>query len=425
MAIETTVVDLETVDNRSPRGTKDVTLNLPDGRVLALHQRRVSGMRKFIPTAAKTGTVQVDSHGTVVDWYYVAEPTPPVNGSSDYINQKPVVAVDYQGEAYHAEASKFRYRQFGVTDEIMGRTWLIIRPPVYSDKRPTEWGVLTQASRNMLIAKGGGELPWEEWGDAFYQRFPRELAEARDRAREQVTRPTDPTMAKHLSRILDRLNPRFKASRLVSSAMGKILAHPAAAKTGSPGMRAATPAKSSSTGTGGGGTGGEGTTLTEGPDGPISAAERVVRGGYPTYRWKKFDLEDAKYLADFNPKDTHVEDGTTYVGVIYLNSSHPVFVQEFNHWSSSVWPKADPAKVTELLHRVYGEEAVAHVVHAQRLNGTVVARQEEGGVVQIGREDVDELLRKTALSAALLGLVNVEQRILTQGGGLFGSRSNS
>jgi len=420
--VDTTVVEVErVVDRTSRRASKDATIELPDGSLVALHQRKVNGMRSFIPENATHGQVVVDSHGTVVDWYFVPEPTPPVTGSVDYIGQKPVVTVDYQGEAYHTETAKYRYRQFGVTDEIMGRTWLVIKPPVYSDKNPGGWGVLTQASRNMLIAKGGAELPWESWGDTFYANFPQALAEARDAARERSSsRHGDANLA-NLTRILDRLNPRFKASRLVSSAMGKIMGFPTSEKSGSPGIRPPRATSSAGTPGGRGGTGGSDELVVAGEGGPIKAAVKTSRAGYPTYRWKRFDDEDAKFLADFNAKDTdHGEDGTVFQGVVYLNSHHPVFQQEIEHWAGAVWPKADPALVAGLVQRIYGEEAVAHVVHARRLNGTIVGRDENGLPIQISESDVDALVAKPALTTALLGLVNVEQRILTQGGGQFG-----
>lgn len=426
--VSTTLVVLERVRDRTEarRASRDNTIELPDGEVLAVHQRRVHGTKHFIPSAAKNGTVVVDDHGTVVEWYYVPEPAQPVDGSVDYINQKPVVVVDYQGEAYHADTSVHRYRQFGITDEIRGRTWLVIRPPVYSDQRPTKWGVLTQASRNMLISRGGTELPWEAWGDSFYNSFPDELAEARDRAREQSTMTSDPNAAKNLNRILDRLNPRYKASRLVTSALGKIAGFPAGGKAGSPGHRPTAPAKVRRPGGGSGG-GTEGLELvTAASGGPVKAKEAQVRGGYPSFEWKEFEPENQKYLADYNPKDQGTGiDGQPSQGVVYLNNRHPVFVQEFQYWSNEVWPKADHAQVGELVRSEYGQEAVAHVVHAQRLNGTVVGRDGTGIPNRLGPEDIDELLTRPALSAAMLGLVNVEQRIQTKGGGLFGKKSNA
>jgi hypothetical protein len=429
--VDTTVVDLERVVDRSERRTsKDATIEMPDGSVMALHQRKVNGMKHFIPAGALRGHVTVDPHGTVVDWYYVPEPASPVAGSADYIGQRPVVTVDYQGEAYHSDTHKYRYRQFGVTDEIMGRTWMIVRPPVYSDNRPGSWGVLTQASRNMLIGKGGTELPWEAWGDAFYANFPPELAAARDEVRQKSSsKSIDANMA-NLTRILDRLNARYKASRLMSAAMGRVLGFPTGERAGTPGIRPArvtnkAPAAAHS-GVGMTGANGSSELVAAGAGGPLSAAVKSTRAGYPTYKWTAFTDEDVRYLADFNPKDSDTaDDGTVYQGVVYLNIRHPVFQQEFDHWAGSVWPKADPAQVQNLVSRVYGEEAVAHVVHARRLNGTVVGRDEEGVAVQIGESDVDELISKPALSAALLGLVNVEQRILTQGGGVFGKIASS
>lgn len=423
--VDTTVVVLENVKARTTdrRASKDRMIELPSGETLAIHQRKVRGTRQFIPASAVTGEpVVVDEHGTTVQWFYVPEPAPAVDGSADYISQKPIVVVDYQGEAYHADTSVHRYRQFGITDEIRSRTWLVIKPPVYSDQRPTKWGVLTQASRNMLIARGGSELPWEAWGDAFYAAFPTELADARDAAREQSTFDSDPNTAKKLARILDRLNPRFKASRVVSSAFGTIAGFESTSAAGRRGKRVVT---RRGRGTPGGGRGGEGgEVITPGADGPLLGTEKTVRGGYPTFDWKRFDEESQGYLADYNPKDSREgDDGQRSSGVVYLNVKHPVFVEEFNYWASEVWPKADPGEVQKLVKTIYGQEAVAHVVHAQRLNGSVVGRDGEGKVVRLGPTEIEELTGKPALSAALLGLVNVEQRILTQGGGLFGSRA--
>ncbi|MFE0458194.1 hypothetical protein ACFW1A_02900 [Kitasatospora sp. NPDC058965] len=423
--IETNVIDLYAKRSNERRDSKDRTIELPDGRSMVWRPRRVHGLTHYIPEVAARGTVVVDPHGTRVDWFHVPEPHPAVGGTSDYIIQRPAVVVDYQGEAYHSDSGKSRYRQFGITDEIMHRTWLIVRPPVYSDSRPTQWGVLTQASRHILFSKGGRELPWEEWGDAFFQQFPDELVRARDAARAATASQSDPSMAKNLSRILDRLNPRFKASRVLSNAAGRILGNPAGTGAGVPAAR------SPRTGTGtvakGQGTGSvtPRQVLIPTAGGSATGMPGTVRGGYPAFRWKQFDTDEAKQLAYYVKNETLTVDDITYRGVVHLNAKHPVFVQEFLYWSGQVWPKADPAKVRELVERVYGEEAVAHVVHAQRLNGTLVGRSDEGTPVVMSEDDVQSLLEPAALSAALLGLINVEQRVLTQGGGLFGSRAAS
>ncbi|MGY0486318.1 hypothetical protein [Streptomyces sp. WG-D5] len=423
--IETTVFDLYRRKSVERRASKDRTVVLPDGAEMVWRPRRVYGLRHYIPQESLTGYVVVDSHGTRAEWFYVPEPTFPVGGSKDYVGQKPVVAVDYQGELYHADSTKSRYRQFGITDEILGRTWLILHPPVYSDSRPTDWGVLTQASRNMLMSKGGVELPWEQWGDSFFEGFPEELARARDEARSKNHSRTDPSIAKSLSRILDRLNPRFKASRVLSSAVGRVAGTASGSLAGAPGRGVAN-AKGGVGARGGmGGTAGARQLLVPAVSGNLMGNAARVRGGYPSFDWKKFDGEEAKYLARYDQNDRlKLDDGSESRGVVWLNLRHPVFVQEWNYWSDQ-WPKADPGQVEILVRRVYGEEAVAHVVHAQRLNGTVVARTEEGEPVVLGGQDVQNLVAPEALSAALLGLVNVEQRILTQGGGLFGSRSSS
>jgi hypothetical protein len=424
--LETTVFDLYERKSAERRASKDRTVSLPSGQELVWRPRRVYGLRHFIPDTELTGTVVVDEHGTKAEWFYIPESDAPVKGSKDYVHQRPVVAVNYQGELYHADSTKSRYRQFGITDEIRGRTWLILHPTVYSDSRPMEWGVLTQASRNMLMAKGGVDLPWDQWGDTFFASFPDELARVRDEARAGNRGQSDAAMAKNLSRILDRLNPRFKASRILSSAAGLVMGFPSGATAGIPGSQRVTHAKGGKSEAGGaGGTTGSQQVLAPAVSGSTPGRPARARGGFPAFDWKKFEPDEAKYLARYDQNDTmELEDGLVSHGVVFLNESHPVFIQEVNYWVDSVWPKADPKQVQDLVHRVYGEEAVAHVVHAQRLNGTVVASN-GGKPAVISEEDVQQLLEPVALSSALLGLVNVEQRILTQGGGLFGSRANS
>ncbi|MFF5433852.1 hypothetical protein ACFY5K_27970 [Streptomyces griseofuscus] len=426
--VQTTVLDLYERKSAERRASKDKTVVLPNGEEKVWRPRRIYGLRHFIPETKLTGTVTVDEHGTKAEWFYVPEPENAVKGSRDYVNQRPVVAVDYQGELYHADSAKSRYRQFGITDEIRGRTWLLLHPPVYSDSRPMEWGVLTQASRNMLMAKGGVDLPWEEWGDAFFARFPEELARVRDEARSGSRGQNDSSMAKNLSRILDRLNPRYKASRVLSSAAGLVMGFPSGATAGSPNGHRATSDNGRVRGgsSGAGGNAGPQQVLVPATGGGAAGRAARAKGGFPAYGWKKFEPDEAKFLARYDQNDKWpLADGLVSHGVVFLNEAHPVFVQECNYWVNSVWPKADPKQVQELIHRVYGEEAVAHVVHAQRLNGTVVANNGGGKPEVISEDDVQLLLEPIALSSALLGLVNVEQRILTQGGGLFGSRANT
>ncbi|MEV4437820.1 hypothetical protein AB0K09_02180 [Streptomyces sp. NPDC049577] len=423
--IETTVMDLYTRKSAERRASRDKTITLPDGEEKVWRPRRIHGLRHFIPDSALTGVVPVDNHGTTAEWFYIPEPEAPVGGSADYVSQRPVVAVDYQSEVYHAESTKSRYRQFGITDEIKDRTWLILHPPVYSDSRHTEWGIITQASRNMLLSKGGLELPWEQWGDAFFERFPDELAKARDAVRAGKFSKNDPSIAKNLSRILDRLNPRFKASRVLSSAVGLVMGFPAGASEARLAAEGSGPSNRQGASSRTDGVPSPRQILVPAVAGSVAGSSARVRGGYPSFQWKTFEDDEAKYLVQYNPKDTLTVDGAQSRGVVFLNERHPVFVQECSYWADQVWPKADPAEVHKLVRRVYGEEAVAHVVHAQRLNGTFVAKTKDGDPVVIGEEDVQDLLTPQALSAALLGLINVEQRMLTQGGGQFGSKANA
>lgn len=414
--IETSVVNSYEKRRGSRRESRDKTVTLPDGTTRVWRPRRIYGLRHFIPESAISGTVPLDDHGTVGEWFYVPEPANPVGFTADYIAQNPVVVVDYQGEAYHADSSKSRYRQFGITDEIMRRTWLIVCPPVFSESRPTEWGVLTQASRNMLFLKGGQELPWERWGDAFFSNFPDVLSKAKEAAQKDEDQAGS-SMAKGLSRILDRLNPRFKISRIVATPGGEVAGEPTDSSAGAPGSTPRGSQKSKGAPGGSGGTGGS-RILAPVTTGRMQGAPTSVRGGYPAYRWKGFDSDEAKYLARYEPKETAEVEGVIHQGVVFLNAQHPVFRQEIAHWVD-LYPKANASQVRDLVQEVYGEEAVAHVVHAQRLNGTQLINTEEGEAQFIGASDVQKMIEPIALSSALLGLINVEQRIRARGGQRF------
>ncbi|GLZ78727.1 hypothetical protein Afil01_35340 [Actinorhabdospora filicis] len=426
--IDTKVTYLETVKSRTRRETQDKTIELPDGTTVALHQRKVSGLEHYIPDQALRGSVVVDRHGTRVDWYYVPEPEAAVGGSADYITQRPVVTVAYKGEAYHTDSGKYRFRRFGVSDELVRRTWLIIHPPVYKESHPTNWGVLPQASRNMLISKGGGALPWDEWGDAFYANFPPELADARDRARQSEGIADTASMAKNLGRILDQYNHRFAASRVLASSRGKVQGTPLDAdavddtKGPEQGQVRGRGPRSAEQGSSGNGA----RPIAPGANGTARGVSGTIKSGFPAYQWKAFDEDEAKYLARYDEKDRlPVDDGTEYRGVVWLNIAHPVFATILDYWTKEHAPMEDEAQVMEVVKGVYGEEAVARVLHVQRLNGTTVAQGEDGKPIVMGKHDVASLLTPEVMTGGLLGLVNVEQRISKRLSARFGRRGRS
>lgn len=150
--------------------------------------------------------------------------------------------------------------------------------------------------------------------------------------------------------------------------------------------------------------------------------ERRKSDGIPEVVWdKEFgDAEDRVYAARFDEKDRR--EGS--FGTVHLNTAWPLFQQQFQYWIDQ-YPRADALEVESMVKRVYEDEVVSKVMHAHKLIGSVVGHDDDGNEIRLDREDVAELVAPSSLTTAVVGLINVESRIMTSGGSKFGpSESN-
>lgn len=402
------------------RDNKDRVVEFPNKTRKSWHARNVHGVKATIPELEASGSVEVDAHGTIVDWY-LAKKAP--SGDQSYSPRYSQILIDYASnaagvklhEAYDIRTSIRDYRSFGITDEgVAARTWLIIRPPILDVGSPTRWGVMTQASRSILVAKGGEPLPWEMWGDEFYKKLPKPIMDALAAAR--ATNTQAPDIADRVKNIITRLAARMRPLRLVSKTGGTQSGNPIG-ETGTTVKRGRkvkpTPKTDTNTPTTNP-VGAAGTVSVLRPhDKGVEVGEPLRRGdGIPNARWEAFGEQDGgpTFAARYDAKA-----GTSGAGEVVLNTTFTMFVTEFDYWSTE-YPKAPAAKVEQIVKDAYAEYLVAKVIHINGLKGKI-----EG----LSAGDIAQMQGPLALTVGLLGLVNVESRIRTVAGATFGKSTSA
>ncbi|QIS11581.1 hypothetical protein [Nocardia arthritidis] len=401
------------------RESKDRIIVDPDGNKFAIHPRRVDGIKAVISPSHQHGAVMV-RHGTRIEWYLTDK-----DEDALYVEKgptKPIIAVQYENEAYDRKDRLQQYRQFGIPDAIRMRVWLFVIPPPYKESEPTHWGVMPQASRGMLIGKGSTNLPWEDWQDNFYQQMPGPIKKAIEASREGVADSNDLDRRERLKRTMERLATRFRPVLLVQNDAGRESGNPASSTTGRPRAGTGNPHNQESVATrprnrskDAGGTGDK-IILNRDESGEFSGSERRKSDGLPDIRWETFREEDVQHAARFDRRDS----AAGSFGTIYVNTAFPLFRSEFNFWTQE-YPKADQNDVISLVKQVYEDELVSKVMHAFKLKKQELALDSEGNPVRIKDDHINKWIEPEALTMAVLGLVNVEQRIRVTAGSRFGT----
>ncbi|WP_454195993.1 hypothetical protein [Nocardia sp. Marseille-Q1738] len=401
------------------RESKDKVIVAPDGLRYAIHPRRVNGIKAVISPKHQHGTVMV-KHGTKIEWYLT-------DGDENALTQekgptKPLIVVQYENEAYDRKDRPQQYRQFGIPDAIRMRLWIFIVPPPYKESEPTRWGVMPQASRGMLIGKGSTSLPWEDWQDNFYQQLPGPIKRAIEESRSGGTDSNDQDRRERLKRTMERLATRFRPPLLVKDDLGQESGNTASSTTGTPRLGAGNsragnsvvmqPRNNSKD------SGGTGDKIILNPDetGEFAGAARRKSDGLPDVKWEVFREDDVVHAARFDEK---LSEGGASFGTISINLAFPLFRNEFKFWGEE-FPKADQDEVIALVKQVYEDELVSKLMHAYKLKGQELAIDEDGNAIRVKDEDLEKWISPEALTAAALGLVNVEQRIRVTAGSRFG-----
>ncbi|MGW5153706.1 hypothetical protein [Rhodococcus koreensis] len=420
--VEVRVASLEAkAEDSERRDSKDRSVTNPsDDKRYTIHSRTVKGLRSFISPNHKHGELMV-KHGTTIEWFLTDEDD--IGRSGGYGPVKPAIAVQYEDEAYDYKDRPQAYRPFGITDALKNRIWLFITPPAYSEHDPTKWGVMPQASRGMLIGKGSTELPWSDWQDNFYQQLPGPIKQALLETQSGASEADTQDRRARLARVMDRLSTRFRPIMLVKNDKGRESGNESHARTGEPRKDtgrthapSTKPAKPRNPANPSGGAGPR-VILNRDEAGEFAGSEQRRSEGTPNVLWDvKFeDEDDISHAAMFNPK----EDLDGSFGTVHFNSSFPMFQNEFTFWSNE-YPRADPSEVLDLVKTVYEDEIVARIMHAHKMKGQELAKDSSGRPVRIKDENIEAWTSPQALTAAVLGLVNVESRIRVTAGGRFG-----
>ncbi|MEK6328318.1 MAG: hypothetical protein AABM66_12470 [Actinomycetota bacterium] len=349
--------------------------------------------------AAGTRTL---SDATEIDWFLWEGERPSIGS---YAAVGGYIAALYEGELYDVSTHQATYRSFGITErEVRSRTWLIVRPPNFSEENGKH-GVYPRTDRNSLLLKGGPRagtpLPLNDWAAEFADPMPAPLLDAIKKARTgEIGSLSDP---KWRDRLADRFGNRWRIPRLRLRKGGALTVDPS-----QPGSRPKKVRRVKRHGSGGGGgQGGRSGSLNTGSrPGSRSATKVNAAGGLPNYHLVGADEVGPGMLASWVPNDP-----TEPNGVVKINVEHPVLMEEVEHWQAQ-YPDnlADEVRIEVL--NTYGEIAVAKVAHSEHLKGSIPSKQIE-----------DELRSEAALSMSLLGLMAEEAVIAPRIGGKFRKRA--
>lgn len=414
------VAEIEGTEVREAGTWQKDYLESPTGSLISLDWRRARGVLAYIPKDAQRGRFKL-RHDTWVDWY-LANDDVITKGQTDGPSS-PHICLAYQNEAYERRSNVRDYRPFGLIEEFKTRLWLVLTPPEYRDGNP-EWGVFPQGSRGQLLSKGGTPLPWADWEDSFASNLPKAISDALNEFRRSRTSPADSSdRRERLKRIAARFATRFRPVSLIENAFGRTAGKDSGARTGEPRVhvKPKRPQRESTSGSASSPreTGGTGDTaiLTEDRGGEHFGAVRRSSDGIPATLWDTHFPEDENaHAARFDKADC-IEGS---YGTVHFNLSFPLFESEFRYWCEQ-YPRAASTEVVELVKSVYEDEVISKVMHATKMSGQPLYAEGDE-VIHVNNSNIERWTSPDALTAAVLGLINVEQRINVLAGARFGKK---
>ncbi|WP_146007428.1 hypothetical protein [Corynebacterium xerosis] len=412
-------VSVESLGARQDTSTKDVPLKSPAGKKQFLSNRKVRGIRAGISSdIAASGTLQ-SARNTKIHWFLTK--TDDVTKDPTYRTPKPVIVVKYENEAYDVKKLVSDYRLFGIVDDVRDRVWLIIEPPQMNSDG-LSWGVIPQASRGALIANDGEGLPWAAWQDDFYERMPREIRDAINEARSGDSTEDEGERAERLQRIMTNFGKRFMVDALVEDDAGNRRGTEGAPGS-SPGPDDPSREKGRSADAGfprgrNENTGISGDVVILNPDdaGRAFGKNRKKANGLPAVVWENgFKESDRFHAARFNYRD--VRNGS--FGTVFMNASWPLFDSQLRYWSER-YPRVEESSILPIMRAAYEDEVVSKVMHAYKMRNARLGKDENGHQIKVQSQLIDEWTSPAALTAGVLGLVNVETRIAKAIGSKYG-----
>ena len=371
-------------------------------RTVYQHPRLVHGLRWFIPDGSATGTVDVDEHGTTVEWHLAPE-------DASILTPGPKFVVEYRNELYARTAHNTVYAGFGVPNsKVRRRLWLIVHPPVHHPEA-ANYGVLSDQARSSLCMHDGSPLPIPEWQNAFFTKMPPEIKHANNDAQD-----TSPLR-------VDQSDLREALAKVVVPAVTAIVKFTVGTcvrKTGPqtgvaggksrPVYRSARRPKTTKTSAHGGGTAG-----TEGTYPVVAVGNGPTAAGYPVEQAPP-PLPEIRFgYGDDFPTDKKYL--AVYFGDLqntaWINEGHAWWLSLIDHYRAC-WPKGG-VEVDRIVQAVYAEELASKIYHTR-----AAATTEAGFSAQ---DITTELLTPAALTTALSGIVATDMRIRRRASQHFGA----
>jgi hypothetical protein len=370
--------------------------------------RNVFGAKHHIVTAMRdsklvaSGTVPIAGGLGNVHWF-LRDGT--VTQSSSVANYRGYIGHLYQDELYTILNHPSSFRSFGVPAWLKENVFLIVEPKVFDGQA----GAYPNDSRTSLLLGGrdaGRTLPIPEWSNEFANSLPPEISAKIAEHFDELSGTIRDDAWK--ARLIERFGFKWKVRKPVVSAKGTTKIQPVQS------IARATP--SGNGGAAGGGTGmyesragrkqaGTGFASDDG----VSATERRISGGLPDYYPRGKEDFDAPWVlaAWTGPNATN-----NYMGCVLVNRDHQV-IQSHIAETQRQFAEQYADEIAEEVVNVYGELAVAHVAHSERMRAIMTDAE------------VDSLRTDKALTMSLLGMWQIDAILLPRISGKMVKRKSA
>jgi len=369
--------------------------------------RRVYGAKHHIVSEmrdsklAASGSVPVAGGLATVHWF-LRDGT--VTQSSSVANYRGYIGHLYQNELYSILNHPSSFRSFGVPGWLKENLFLIVEPKVFDGHA----GAYPNDARTTLLLGGrdaGRMLPVPEWANEFANSLPSVIAEKIAEHFDSLVGTIRDEAWK--ARLIERFGFKWKIRKpVVDKSNGTSRIQPVQPVHFPDGPRRAVPKSTGPHEVPGREERGTGFAAAEG----VPATERTVAGGLPNYEPRPRDEFDAPWVLASWAAPNATND---YQGCVLLNRDHPVIQL---HIAETQRQFADQFadEIAEEVVNVYGELAVAHVAHSERMRAIMP------GV------DLDKELRgDEALTMALLGMWQVDAILLPRISGKMVKRKSA
>ncbi len=347
--------------------------------------------------------LMLDEGRVRVEWYLWEGERPAIHS---YAKKNGYIAVRYRGELFELTSKKAHFRWFGLIESEVQKNVTLIIEPQLSEAGNGRWGVHPDQSRNRLNFTGNGQkgvsLPLSDWGEQFADDLPEPIVAAIRAVRRDIEGTIEDE--EYRKRLQDRFGDRWKHKTLVKSRHEKkveagtvrdreiqTFATAISVRPKSKTKRKKTLQIVRKQGTSGG---------------PDNVVEQEVPVDVP--RWQplgKDSFENDWHVAMWAPNDPA---GPT----VFINLESPLLEEVVAYHQKNYAPHM-AEDVQDIVHRVFGEVAVAKIAHSRKL------------IKGMSEEEIDRTYRsEQALTLALMGLM-AEESLIAQRLTKLGRRKRS